>query len=530
MMSLISLSSIVVRPAGLFLVAIAASLVLARASAASRHLVWAVAIVGALCLPLAGLALPQWSVATPAAVATIAGIVADDRGGTDSGTAVSSHVVEVAPAAGPVAAERSDTLGATGSGPGEGTGWRVALVWLWLAGIGLVLGTFGAQRIGLARHEARWREVRSGPLWDAMDGLKRRMRVQRPVRLLLADAGVMPMTWGIRRPRIVLPAEASSWPRDRVDAILLHELAHVRRGDVLMHALAEFARAVYWFNPLAWFAHARLVAERERSCDDEAILAGLDPAAYAHGLLEMAGSLRAARAMHAALPMARRSQISGRLLRVLDASGRRRVRSLPGVLLAAALGAATVGVLSALQPVAPAADAGPDAGGPPASSPAPPQSAEAGRDDETPGAPSPSVQSPPDASVGATRLPGATPSCWPARGPGLNRNRNEERGVQTAEWRTADCEGSLLFDVPITVNGDTTRLVAIRGRFRLDERRGGIRRVIEATADDAGSPLVRATVDGRTVDAATAARWLGSVLGPVLRFTGVDVDVARHVP
>ena len=81
-----------------------------------------------------------------------------------------------------------------------------------------------------------------------------------------------PAVVGAWRPRIVLPeAVLSGFGRDRLEAIVLHELAHVRRRDVVVHWLMTAARVLHWFNPLAWLALSRMAAEREQACDDVVI-------------------------------------------------------------------------------------------------------------------------------------------------------------------------------------------------------------------------------------------------------------------
>lgn len=89
-----------------------------------------------------------------------------------------------------------------------------------------------------------------------------------------------PMTWGVLRPVIVLPESA----RDN-QAVVRHELAHVRRGDAVTLALAELTKVLQWFNPLVWLAVKRLRAESERACDDAVVASGLAPADVAERLV-----------------------------------------------------------------------------------------------------------------------------------------------------------------------------------------------------------------------------------------------------
>ena len=97
---------------------------------------------------------------------------------------------------------------------------------------------------------------------------------RRPVRLLRSRERSMPMTFGTRRPAILIPAIADTWTDDRRRAVLLHELAHVARYDCLTQTLAFAACAVYWFHPGAWWVARRLRVERELACDDRVIAAG----------------------------------------------------------------------------------------------------------------------------------------------------------------------------------------------------------------------------------------------------------------
>ena len=108
---------------------------------------------------------------------------------------------------------------------------------------------------------------------------------------------------------------------------LLHELAHIRRYDVIWHNIAAFVSAIHWVNPLIWIAQKRLIIEAEKSCDDYVIAEGKNGTAYAHHLLAVLRSLKSdRRAVPVGVCMARRSQMEGRLMSIL--SNRKRTTGL----------------------------------------------------------------------------------------------------------------------------------------------------------------------------------------------------------
>ena len=134
----------------------------------------------------------------------------------------------------------------------------------------LAWGAWSVRRIVRRRASAR-----SIPLADAA------VRNRRPARARRARRGCSGATTRrCRSPAALLsrpscsPPSATSWSADRRRAVLLHELAHVRRRDLLGHTLGRLACAVYWFHPLVWTAAKQLRAESERACDDLALVCG----------------------------------------------------------------------------------------------------------------------------------------------------------------------------------------------------------------------------------------------------------------
>ncbi len=191
------------------------------------------------------------------------------------------------------------------------------------------------------------------PLFEIAD----RIGLDDAPRLLQSTEAKMPFACGITKPTIVLPAESESWTLDRRRAVLLHELAHVRRHDLLGHTVGRLACAVYWFHPLVWTAAKRLRSESERACDDLALACGTRATDYAEHLLDIVTSVRGDSTPLVALAMARRKEFEGRMLAILDPDLRHSTPShkqSAALIAALALISLTVG---AVAPVARSAEA-----------------------------------------------------------------------------------------------------------------------------------------------------------------------------
>src|SRR5207237_1479348 len=121
----------------------------------------------------------------------------------------------------------------------------------------------------------------------ALAGAARLAGVSRPGTLLRSSEVPVPATWGGRRPVIALPAAPATGRPERLRLVLVHELVHVRRQDVLVEALLWLAGALYWFHPAVWLAAARVRLERERACDEAVIATGARAADYCGRLVEV---------------------------------------------------------------------------------------------------------------------------------------------------------------------------------------------------------------------------------------------------
>jgi bla regulator protein BlaR1 len=109
-----------------------------------------------------------------------------------------------------------------------------------------------------------------------------------PVPVMSTAARLEPGVFGIFKPVLLLPEGiAEHLTPDQLEAVLAHELCHVRRRDNLTAAIHMVVETIFWFHPLVWWIRARLVEERERSCDDDVLNLVTDARVYAEGILNV---------------------------------------------------------------------------------------------------------------------------------------------------------------------------------------------------------------------------------------------------
>lgn len=330
-----------------------------RKRAAGRRLVWVVVFAILLALPLLALALPGGAViALPAP------------------SSADPSLAEAAATAPPEPSHFS---------------WAVLIPVagaVWIAG----LAKIAVEHLVAAARLERMRR-RATPWPDPTPA------AVRGCALLMSEDCPGPMTWGVARPVIMLPDEALDWPADRLETVLRHEMAHVRRRDGLAQALAVVACALYWPNPLVWAAARALRREVELAADDAVIAAGVKPSDYASQLLELAAEWRERRLTPTGLAMAAPPALSRRVQSILSTdairTGATAMDTFKLVLLG---GAATAALLLARPSLAEVA--------PPPSAPADPQAQQA-----PPAAP-PAQAAPaaPSAATMRSRVNAAVPS------------------------------------------------------------------------------------------------------------------------
>jgi len=325
-----------------------------RASAAARHVVWAAAFAALLVLPAARAVLPALHVPVlPPAAAS------GQRPPREA-----SVLATDAPAAMPSADRTTAPIASGGAATDGHRDWvramTLALGTIWIFGVGALLWR-GLTSAGALRRVTRAAEGAVAPeLARRVETISSRFGVRRRVRVIVSSDPVMPVTWGIARPVLLLPAAALDWRTQRpsrLDAVLIHELAHVARWDALSNALGQIAVTLLWFHPLAWHAARRARLERERACDDVVVSTGVRAADYASDLVTLARTLAfPAPEMAGALNMVRPSNLEARVDALLDTRVNRRRASrvalmvaMAGTLAVAPFGSARLSARAALS-------------------------------------------------------------------------------------------------------------------------------------------------------------------------------------
>jgi beta-lactamase regulating signal transducer with metallopeptidase domain len=294
-----------------------------RASAGTRHLVWLVTLVTLLLVPALAAWAPLRLEILPSRTSVASQRVSNDEApAAPRSTERPAATVTEAPITVPEPLASPSALDYV-----RGLSLVTSLLSIWI-GVALLIGTtlvfawLAVRRI-VRRAEPLTDPDWLTPLWEVSD----RLGLEEPPRLLRSTDAKMPFACGVLHPTIVLPADCDEWTLDRRHAVLLHELAHVRRRDLVGHTLGRFVCAVYWFHPLVWTAAKNLRSESERACDDLALVCGARATEYAEHLLDIVTSVRRDATPQVALAMARPSEFEGRMLAILDPERSRRIPS-----------------------------------------------------------------------------------------------------------------------------------------------------------------------------------------------------------
>lgn len=155
----------------------------------------------------------------------------------------------------------------------------------WLAGATLLAALVLLQVFSLNRRITKTAAPADDRAYEILRACCRELRVRRNIELLETDVVKSPALFGLFRLRLLLPCDfTTGFDRSELRYVFLHELAHVRRGDLWINCLVTALQVLHWFNPIIWLGFARLRADRELACDEMALQHVGETAAEAYGM------------------------------------------------------------------------------------------------------------------------------------------------------------------------------------------------------------------------------------------------------
>lgn len=275
-------------------VALAGAQALSGRSAAERVVLFRAALAALLALPLLATVLPALELA----------LLPGGREAAVPSTAVPTTAWTPVPAA-PSRARGPDA--------------EAIVIAFYMAGVALLLAHM-AIGVWTLRRWTRSAEASRDPAWLA--AIAGAPRLRRPVRLRVSPHVASPISWGVMPAYILIGPDTAARP-EQAEAVIAHELAHVRRFDWPVLIAARAVVALYWLNPLVWLLARELARQAELAADEEAVRQ-VAPADYAQTLLAVANRCRAH--AHANGMALNRTLLASRIAKVLDGGQRRPAR------------------------------------------------------------------------------------------------------------------------------------------------------------------------------------------------------------
>ena len=192
---------------------------------------------------------------------------------------------------------------------------------VWLAGMLFYTSRFLVARVSLNRLHAEARSMTSCK--HLLEKLTLKLRVKRSVTLLSSNQCGIPFTYGFREPTIILPEEARKWSRNRLRSVLIHELAHIKRGDFLFKSITSIICSLFWFLPIVWLAHSLMLREEEKSCDRKVLGEGIPETHYAADIVEVVHSSKGQVLLPSAYcAIGKKGRLKDRIKTILSGGGR----------------------------------------------------------------------------------------------------------------------------------------------------------------------------------------------------------------
>ncbi len=167
--------------------------------------------------------------------------------------------------------------------------WSFWVLITWILGVIAVSFKITVGRIALSFLKKNGYIYEIKKYYKSLTKLSSNIGIYKKIALLKSSKCLIPFTYKIFKPTIVLPADSDSWAQVKVRSVLIHELAHIRRKDHLLNNIARLICTIFWFIPPIWIAYSYLHNEQEKACDSFVIRCGVKKADYATHILDFAG-------------------------------------------------------------------------------------------------------------------------------------------------------------------------------------------------------------------------------------------------
>ena len=168
--------------------------------------------------------------------------------------------------------------------------WTPWLALVWLGGVATMLARAGSLVAAAEKLRRQSSRLDNEAVSKLVEEARRKLGLVRRIRVVVTEQLTSPAVMGLVTPVLILPlAMVTTLPMAQIQLILLHELAHIRRGDYLVNLCQLLAESLLFFNPAVWWISRQIRQEREACCDAVAIALAGEPLQYARTLAQVAG-------------------------------------------------------------------------------------------------------------------------------------------------------------------------------------------------------------------------------------------------
>lgn len=242
----------------------------------------------------------------------------------------------------------------TASTPRHPISWELVALGAYTLVAGFLLGRLALGLLLAGRLLRDSQPIRSPAVRLTLETKARALGLKHGATVAQSGAVTVPVTVGVLDPAILLPGDWPEWEKTKLAAALAHELAHVKRRDGLTRLISRIYVCLFWFSPLAWWLDRHLAELAEQVSDQQAIVAGADPAQYAEVLMSFFAAVNQVRGRVRlyGISMAHGSRAGSRIENVLatPVAAPAKLRR-PLLVVIAVCATVTVGLVAALHPV-----------------------------------------------------------------------------------------------------------------------------------------------------------------------------------